>query len=186
MRSVPGVSISFILIAVFCMVVVSCEESTTLTSASSEHPAEIIGDVIIPEYLCSGNSIIWNSEGEGKVFWIIEITVRNNSYEKVISDDSNSWQIEAGNEIYPLGEALMGSLHYRDLNFPDEGKIAMGQSGDITVCFSVPDTLEICNATLCYMGQEPYSFGELTGGEMVEAYDWNSKTITQLSKCGNA
>jgi len=43
--------------------------------------------------------------------------------------------------------------------------------------FSVPSSLTIGNAEIRYHGQEPYSYGKLTGGDKVAAYDWMSKTV---------
>jgi hypothetical protein len=162
------------------MVTIGCGESTPVSSAD---PAEISGNVIVPEILCSGETAIQNNEGE---FWVIEISVMNKSYEQFISDDCENWRIEAGDEIYPLGEGLMRALHYHDPTYLEKPEISKGQSGNITVCFSVPDTLEVSNATLCYQGQEPCSYVELTGGDQVESYDWNSKAVMQKSDCVNA
>ncbi|OGO22997.1 MAG: hypothetical protein A2144_12425 [Chloroflexi bacterium RBG_16_50_9] len=41
--------------------------------------------------------------------------------------------------------------------------------------FPVPDTLKVSDAKLCYQGEEPYSYGKLTGGDMVAVYDWDLK-----------
>jgi hypothetical protein len=184
-KKVLGISASSILIVGLCMAVVSCGESAPVTS-NSVYPAEMNGNVIIPEYLCLGDTAIRNNEGESKVFWVVEISIENKFYEQVISDDCNNWQIEAGDEIYHLGEGLMSSLRTRDVTYLEKPEISTGQSGNMTFCFSVPDTLDVGDAILCYQGQEPCSYGELSGGDLVEAYDWNSKTVTQMSKCVNA
>ena len=132
------------------------------------------GNVVVPEILCSGETAIRNNEGE---FWVIEISVINKSYAQDISDECENWQIEAGDEIYPLGEGLIRGLRYHDPTYLEKPEISKGQSGKITVCFTIPDTLKIGDAILCYRGQEPYSCGKLTGGDEVELYDWNLKTV---------
>lgn len=170
---------------------VSCKESPATSSRSnhalsvSAYPADISGRVIIPEYLKVRKVIMWKNEGESDVFWVVEISIRNTSYEKAITGDCKDWQIEAGSEEYPLGEGLMRALRYKEVNTQDELSVPVGQSGNITVCFSVPDSLDVSDAVLCYRGQESYSYGELTGGDLVEAYDWNLKAITQLGTLVN-
>ena len=180
MKGTSRVVISFTLIITLLVIVTSCGESAPVSSAS---PAEMSGNVVVPEILCSGETAIRNNEGE---FWVIEISVINKSYAQDISDECENWQIEAGDEIYPLGEGLMRALHYHDPTYLEKPEISKGQSSIITFCFSVPYTLEVDDAVLCYRGQEPCTYGELTGGDPVEAYDWNSKTVMQKSDCVNA
>ena len=177
------VVISFALIIISLVIVTSCAEPTP---ASSANPAEISGNVVIPEVLCSGETAIRTNEGENLVFWIVEILVENKSYSQYVSDDYESWRIEAGGEIYPIGEAMMNALHYHDPTYVERKQIAAGQSDIFTFCFTVPDTLKVSDAALCYHGQEPISYGELTGGDQVEAYNWNSRTVMQNSNCVNA
>jgi hypothetical protein len=173
------------LIAVFILVV-SCEKLTSTSSTSipassnSTYPADISGNVIIPEFLYVRDVTMWKSEGESDVFWVVEISIRNTSYEHDITLDCKNWQIMAGGEVYPLGEGLMRALRYKEVPYQDDWNIPTGQSGKIAVCFSVPDTLKVSDAILCYQGQEPYSYGKLTGGDLVEAYDWDSRIVTQL------
>lgn len=127
------------------------------------------------------------NEGESDVFWVVEITIENISYEHPFThdyDDFKNWVITAGSEVYPLDEGLMRALRYKELPGLDTWSIPAGQSGNITVCFSVPGTLKVSDAALCYRGQEPYSYGELTGGDSVEVYNWNSRNIAQLSDLG--
>jgi hypothetical protein len=170
------------LIAVFILVV-SCEKLPS-TSSNSEYPADISGHVIIPEVLYVRNVTMWKNEGERENFWVVEISISNTSYEHNITHDCENWQIEAGGKVYPLGEGLMRALRYKEVPYHEEWDIPTGQSGKMTVCFSVPDTLKISDAIICYQGQEPYSYGKLTGGDLVEAYDWDSRVVTQLRNRG--
>lgn len=191
MRKALCITQVFLVLMAVLVLLVSCEESPAPSSTSasalsdSAYPADISGRVIIPEYLYVRKVIMRKNEGESDVFWVVEIYIKNTSYEKAITGDCKDWQIEAGGKVYPLGEGLMQALRYKEVTTQDNPDILVRQSGSITVCFSVPDSLEVGDAVLCYRGQEPYSYGELTGGDLVEAYDWNLKTITQPGELVN-
>ncbi len=187
--SIIQIFLSLLLVSV---VAVSCVKSSPTSSTSlsassnSTYPANISGQVIIPEYLYAGKTLIWKNAGGSNVFWVVEIDIENISYGHDITyyyDDYKNWQIVSGNETYSLEEGLMRSLHYKTPPNQDDWEIPKGQSGKITVCFSIPDRINVNDAALCYRGQEPYSYGKLTGGELVEVYDWNLGMITQLRNC---
>jgi hypothetical protein len=186
MRRAVGIIQIVLSLVLLSVMVVSCEESnstpSTSTSTDSTYPAYIRGHVIIPESLYARGVTIWKSEGESTVLWVVEIYIENISYEDAITyyyDDYKDWKIVAGGEVYSLSEGFMSSLRYKEVSDKDDIEIPGGQTGNITFCFSVPDSLDVSDATLCYQGQEPYSYGKLTGGELVELYDWNSRTIAQ-------
>ena len=61
----------------------------------------------------------------------------------------------------------------------EELSIALGQTGQFVLYFEVPRSLQINDAQICYRGQEPYSFGKLTGGQKVAAYDWDTEKVMQ-------
>jgi hypothetical protein len=187
MRKTIYISQDILFIAILCVIVAGCGRSPSTSSSNPTYPADISGHVVIPQYLYVRDVTMWKNEGETDVFWVVEISIKNISYERPFThdyDDYKNWQIVAGNETYPLGEGLMRALRYKEIPEQDNWSIPVGQSGNITVCFSVPGTLKVSDAKLCYQGQEPYFYGKLTGGDMVEVYDWNSRNVAQLSVLG--
>ncbi|RJQ37095.1 MAG: hypothetical protein C4555_06955 [Dehalococcoidia bacterium] len=52
--------------------------------------------------------------------------------------------------------------------------IDKGQTGTTVFLFEAPN-IEPGKAQITYRGQEPYSYGKLTGGDVVALYDWDSK-----------
>jgi hypothetical protein len=170
----------FLSLATVCSLVAGCEKLPPVSSTSA-YQADISGYVIIPEFLYVRDVTVWKNEGEGDVFWVVEISIKNTSYEHAITFGDKNWQIVAGGEVYPSDEGLMRALRYREVTSQDDRDIPTGQSGKITVCFSVPDTLKVSDTALCYQGQELYSYGKLTGGDRVEAYDWDSRAIAYKS-----
>jgi hypothetical protein len=175
MRKVICASQLFVSLLITCFLVVGCEN---LTSQSSTYPADISGHVIIPELLHMKNL---NDRGAGvnEVFWVVDISIKNKSYERAVTSDYKDWQIEAGGTVYYLEGGLTQLLNLSDKTTVDDMSVQIGQTGQTTICFSVPDTLKVRDAKLCYQGQEPYSYGELTGGNLVAVYDWDSKTFIE-------
>jgi hypothetical protein len=179
----------FLILAVLPVLTTSCGKSSVATipvsnSTDSTYPAEISGQVIIPHYIYADNVTMQKNETSGDVFWVVEVSVKNDSYKKTVScfdDDFNSWQIVADGEAYAIDTGLMRVLRDRNVMAPDSLVVPAGQSGNFTVLFSVPDGLNVSDARLCYRGQEPVSYGELTGGDPVEMFEWNQRVITQLS-----
>jgi hypothetical protein len=145
-------------------VVVGCAES----SQTSKYPADLSGRVTIAEKLVSATTWV-PSPMQGKIFWIVQISVKNVSYSQPITN--YGWQIVANN------------VSFVDLRgFPvDILNIASGQSGQATYVFSVPLTIAVEDAQICYKGQEPSSFGELTKKNTVSAYDWSTGSIINVT-----
>ena len=59
--------------------------------------------------------------------------------------------------------------------------VASGQTGQFTFHFVVPRSLRISDAKICYEAQQPYSYGELSGGDMVlyNCYEKRKKRLFQ-------
>jgi len=148
------------------------------TPPASEYPADIIGRVTIADFLHMRN-LSDRHAGVGEVFWVVDISIKNKSYERAVTSDYKDWHIAVGGEVYYLEGGLTQLLHLRDKTTLDDMNIPVGQIGQTTICFSVPDTLKVSDAKLCYQGQEPYSYGKLTGGDKVAVYDWDLKTVIE-------
>jgi len=103
------------------------------------------------------------------IYWIVDIAVKNKSYEQPVTD--RQWTIIAGDEEYKAH----GSIGEIGSSYPMT--VMAGETGATIVRFAVPDTLKVSDAKLCYQGQQPYSFGRLTGGDKVAGYDWGLKTV---------
>jgi hypothetical protein len=145
---------------------------------TSNYPAEIGGHVIIAETINvkyqSGDHTGETMEMtplKGQVYWIVDVLVVNKSYDAEIIASSTDWKIIAGDNEYGVGRGFMG------IKFSVAMTAPVGGNGKTTFLFSIPDTLEVSEARLCYQGQEPYSYGELTGGDKVVVYDWDLKKV---------
>ncbi len=139
------------------------------TPPTSKYPADISGRVTIAEKVRAATAIAVAPNKENHVFWIVDVSVKNVAYSEavVVSPELGykGWEIVAGNEVYM--PRLSGT--------PERASIALGQTGQFMLHFSIPKTLQISDAQICYQGQEPYSYGKLTGGDRVVAYDWDLK-----------
>ena len=147
----------------------------TITSATSS-PAFIHGQVIIADRLQALTPIPVppNPNGGDEVFWIIKVTFVNRSYSNpiVVQWDKcyDEWVISAGAQVYKpncVGTATS------DKSF----NVEQGHDGEFTFNVIVPRSLTIDEAKICYQGQAPASYGALSGGDKVLAYDWESKSI---------
>ena len=136
--------------------------------SASKYPADINGHVTIAEFLSKRGADFTPSENE--VFWVVDISVKNNAYEQAVTGDYEDWRIAAGGEVYWIPELLK-------LDKPSSLNVPVGQTGQIMICFSVPRSLTLSDAQIRYQGQEPYSHGKLTGGDKVAGYDWGLKTV---------
>jgi len=139
---------------------------------ASTYPADISGHVIITDKVIAKYSrdkpdTIELNPLEGKIWWIIDISVRNKAYEDVITASYNSWKIVDDDKVYDAQRPFMSIQSAYPMSVP------MGETGETTIRFPVPNTLKVSSAKLCYQGQEPYSYGQLTGGDKVAVYDWD-------------
>jgi hypothetical protein len=147
-----------------------------ITTSSTSSPAIIHGHVIIADKLQALTAIPVppNPNNNEEVFWIVKVTFKNLSYGNpiVIRWDKcyEGWVIIGGGEIYKPN--CVGSIT-SDSSF----NVAQGQSGEFTFNIIVPRSLTIDEAKICYQGQEPFSYGILSGGGAVLAYDWESKSV---------
>lgn len=144
------------------------------TPAHSEYPADISGQVIVAEKMKCLTAIAVTPHKEGDIFWIVDISVKNNAYndpvEANLQTSYKGWAIIANDKTYM--PVVCGSSK---TNPPID--LTLGQKGKFMLYFSMPQTLQISSAQICYKDQEPYSYGSLSFVDKVTAYDWGSKTI---------
>lgn len=145
--------------------------SSTSAPPASKYPADISARVTIAEKLrlqAYPENVTPNSTED--VFWLIDISVKNNTYKNEIG--YNAWVIVAGDKEYEPKQAP-------GISSPPMS-VSLGQTGQTTFRFNVPRTLRLSDSKICYRGQEPYSYGKLSGGDKVAVYDWNlKKAVTQ-------
>jgi hypothetical protein len=188
-RNCSLVVLIILLITLLVGILPSCERfSSELTPPDSQYPADIIGKVIITKYVKH-----WIEEEastlkpkEGNIFWVVEISVKNKTYPqpaiKTVSGHQQvekatwrywDWAIEIDSKVYNTPEAFK-ILSSPILTIPE------GQTAKLVNCFEVPENISIDKTKLVYRGQQPYSYGELTGGDTEYGYDFlANKVITQ-------
>ncbi len=163
--------IRIIKIAISLVIVIGL--ATGCGMVASTYPADISGHVIIAEKLKQATAIPIPPSDESEVFWVVGVTVKNNSYPEPIEASYfdggwTAWRMTANGEIYVPryvpGEPL---------------SIPIGETYSFMTYFVVPQDLEIGDAQIRYTGQDPYSYGSLGGGERVVSYDWDSKEVLQ-------
>lgn len=145
---------------------------------ASEYPADISGHVIIAEkviakYDRNKPDTTELTPLEGQIYWIVDISVKNKAYENAVTASYKDWKIVADDKVCDSQKPFM------DIWPSTAMSVLVGDTGETTIRFPVPDTLEVSSAKLCYQGQEPYSYGNLSGGDRVAAYDWDNKTIIE-------
>jgi len=146
-----------------------------ITSAS-EHPAQISGRVVIAEkviaYYKSAQTAtrMELTPPEGKIWWVIDISVKNIAYEEEILASHNRWAIAGTHVYYAKSYADMIPAAY-PMN------VSIGQTGETTFRFLVPDSLRVGETKLVYQTSEAVSYGTLSGGERVPLYDWDSRSV---------
>ena len=144
--------------------------SSTSAPLASTYPADISGNVKIAGSLTNKYDLVFPPP-ENETYWVVNISITNMSYKLPITGNYEHWQIVAGDSIYWIAELLKLDHDPPSLSIPT------GYTGEIVICFHVPSTLQIRDAQICYRGQEPYSYGQLTGGQKVDVYDWDAKTV---------
>jgi len=163
-------------IALSLVVVMGLATGCALPSATSppasEYPADISGRVIIAEkvrakYNRDKPDTMELTPLEGKIFWIVDISVKNKTYKDLVTASYKDWKIVAGDKVYDSQKPFM------DIWPSTSMSVLVGAAGETTFRFAVPDTLKVSGTKLCYQGQEPYSYGKLTGGDRVAVYDWD-------------
>lgn len=158
-----------------CGLVIGCGVlSSTPTPPPSPYPADVGARVTIAEKVKCATAIAIPPNKEGYIFWIVDVSVKNNAYDDPVKASLETcyrgWEIIANDKVYR--PTCCGSPREHPTV-----SIDLGKTGDFMLYFDVPQDLDISDAQICYQGQEPYSFGKLSGGDKVLAYDWDSKTI---------
>ncbi len=104
------------------------------------------------------------------VLWVANIKFTNRSYELPDISSYDHWNIVAGDIYYGIPELLK-------IDKLPLLTVPAGQTEEKLVCFQVPASLNIGSARLAYQTQKLVSFGQLTGGRVVEGYDWDNKFV---------
>ena len=148
-----------------------CGLAVSCATLSATYPADISGHVTIAQTVKAKYpdkpDTMEMTPLEGQIYWIVDISVKNKSYENAVTASSSHWEIIVDDKVYDAQRPFMGIQSAYPVTVP------VGETGETTIRFSVPDTLKVSSAKLCYQGQEPYSYGKLTGGDKVAAYDWD-------------
>ncbi len=118
------------------------------------------------------------------VWWIVEISVKNKEYQQPIfatfdssiplpkgEGENTIWGLIYNGQIWSGGETW-GTT---------QNAILQGQTGTLWVAFESQAGFNSANTQIGYQGQEPFSYGQLTIGNTVTAYDWDSKKVTSVS-----
>ena len=168
-------------IVVTCWFVLGCEVPSAISPLGSEYPADIRAHVTIAEKI-----VFEGKTGErersvlgDRVWWIVDVSVKNKDYEKPITETWNeSLSMPIGEEHWIWSIIIDGKVWsgLENLNIfsPEPMSVSKGQTGMTTFLFEAPN-INPSDAQLCYRGQEPYSYCELIGGVKVVAYHWNLK-----------
>lgn len=161
-----------------CGLAVSCAVPSAIPPPSSEYPADISGHVIIAEkvivkYDRNKPDTMELTPSEDQIYWIIDISVKNKAYENAVTASYKDWKIVADDKVYDCPKPVADIWPSTDMSVP------VGGTGETTIRFRVPKTLNVSSAKLCYEGQEPYSYGKLSGGDKVAVYDWDSQTVIE-------
>ena len=144
---------------------------------TSEYPAQISGRVVIVEKVIAYYKPAQTptrmelTPPEGKIWWVIDISVKNIAYKEEILTSYDRWAIEADGQVYYAKSYLDMIPAAYPMNVPT------GQIGQTTFRFLVPDSLRVGETKLVYQCSEGVSYGTLSGGEKAPLYDWDSRTV---------
>lgn len=105
------------------------------------------------------------------VFWVANITVKNNSYLKNVLGNYNHWFVEFNGNIF---SSVFRAIWDGESSGMD---LKIGQSGSMMNCFEVPNDVYYRNTELIYKGQEPYSYGEINIGDKFDTYDFDRNKL---------
>lgn len=143
------------------------------------NPADISGYVtitkIIQARIDEGDDPIEMEALPGKIYWIVDVDVSNKGYDQSIKAVFNDWVIVSNSEVYECMKPFMGVSSISNCGMD----VSLGEHAETLIRYAVPDTLSVSDATLCYRGQEPFSYSSLDGGETVAAYDWDTGKSTK-------
>jgi hypothetical protein len=144
---------------------------------TSEYPAQINGRVVIAEKVIAYYKVAQTptrmelTPPEGKIWWVVDISVKNIAYKEEILSSYDRWAIEADDQLY-YAKSYLGMIPAAyPMNVPT------GQTGQTTFRFLVPDSLRVGETKLVYQCSEGVSYGTWSGGEKTPLYDWDSRTV---------
>jgi len=137
--------------------------------SAGQYPAEISGKVIVAEKLQQGTAIPVAPSDENRVYWLQEITIKNVSYPDPIE------AYISGGGGWTKWRLVYNDDEYAWTHITDDIHIDRGETTTFWTYCTMPRYLEISDVQIRYIGQEPYSYGDLTLVDEVEAYDWYTK-----------
>lgn len=192
---VTQIALSLVMV---CGLVTGCGVlSSTPAPPSSPYPADLSGYVTIADKITVNSKSGKPMEfGQPRcTYWIVEVSVRNKTYEKPISETART---SAGVATWALvvDGVAVANLENTDIFTPEPMSALKGQTGKTTFAFEIYPAegygissvqervrkMEPNNTEICYQGQELYSYGKLTGGDKVAVYDWDLKKAVQEIK----
>jgi len=164
--------------------------SSAPTPPASTYPADMSGhvtiaDKVIVEHPKSHKKLELTAFlPDRNVWWIVDVSVKNKDYENPITsiwDSSISMPVGQEHRIWSImiDGKLWSGLENLDIFTPPSMRLLKGQSGKTTFTFEVPINTSPSDVQICYRGQEPYSFGKLSGGKKVALYDWDLKKAVE-------
>jgi hypothetical protein len=153
------------------VVVAGCAES----SQSSKYPANLSGRVTTAEKMICYTHDPVPPMGQGNIFWVVQISVKNVSYSQPIS--YYGLQIVANNVAYIPG--VLGN------SFAEPFNLSLGQSTQLTLVFSIPRTVAVEDAQIYYSGQAPASFGKLSKVGAISVYDCVAQSAINVTPTPN-
>lgn len=154
-----------------------------LSPPSSPYPADVTARIYATSILRVSFGDIEQATITPKannVLWVANIYAKNKSYPNPILGTYADWVIQVGNNTYGLPNAMkVLNTHEPMMN------VGIGQTGQIKMCFEVLSGLNTGDAQLVYLGQQPYSYGQLVDGGKVTAYDFDANKPVTVSEKTN-
>jgi hypothetical protein len=171
--------VTLVLLATSCEVQTSSNNtlSSSLSPPSSAYPVDIIGHVTVAKSISSSGNVIQLSNGQE--FWIVEMSIRNKTYQIPVTTKTDMWTIWES-KLYLIG------IVDRDFTQSNAG-VSQGQLGNIILCFDVDSGTNLSNCQICLSGyapqlnvQIPNSYGNLVNTNIIaQVYDWDLQKVTQ-------
>jgi hypothetical protein len=149
----------------FAILVSGCRLPGPKNISTDKYSADISGTFIIASYIIVMREIYIPSVD---VLWVANIKFTNRSYELPDISSYDHWNIVAGETYYGIPEILK-------IDKLPLLTVPVGQTQEKLVCFQVPASLNTGSARLAYQSQKLVSFGQLSGGRVVEGYNWDYK-----------
>jgi hypothetical protein len=172
-NGISGLFPLIVIISVFVIAIspltISCSgEMLTPTNPSAKYAANITGNVIITNSLQASTSYTrFNNESMQRI-WIVNVTFTNRGYNNPEIRSYYYWTLVPGNN-YPLWDWKIEAF---PLLF-----VPLNQTAECVLGFLVPTSARIDDTWLRYENDKIISFGRLIGGQVVQGYDWETKTV---------